>query len=133
MNVTTALKASSEHGGPVVLGAGITMLTVAVLMGGPGHPSAAAPAPTATTTVTAPPVTVRPAPAGTTTVSAPADHTSVLAAGQPLSATGGRGEPGVSQPPSRPEPSPQPTAVPRCGVGLSALALHACLSLGGSR
>jgi hypothetical protein len=128
MNVTTALKATSEHGGPVVLGAGITMLTIAVLMGGPGHPSAAAPAPTATTTVTAPPVTVRPAPAGTTTVSAPAADTTVLAAGQPL--TGGRGEPGVSRP--HPEPSPQPTASPQCGAGLSVLALHACLSLGGT-
>ena len=132
---TAVLKWTGEHGGPVVLAAGATSLLMALLSASRGSPVAAGPAPTATTTVTAPPVTVRPAPAGTTTVNAPAADTTVLAAGQRVSSAGSASRPGSGEPSG---PSPHPPAAAQqpsnpCAVGLTALALHACLKLGGSR
>jgi hypothetical protein len=129
LNVTAVLKSSAEHGGPIALSAGVAALMVALIGAGHGSPVAAGPAPTATTTVTAPPVIERPPP-WTTTVSAPAPRPVVFAAGQPISAPGAP-RPGGGAP-SGPSPTSQPPATSRCGVGLTVLALNACLSIGGN-
>ncbi|MGH3381374.1 MAG: hypothetical protein ACRDS0_31540 [Pseudonocardiaceae bacterium] len=132
MNTTTALKKTSEHGGPVVLGAGVAMLAVALATGGHSRSEATGPAPTATVTVTRTqvPASVHRSPHPSSASAAP--QATILAASEPTEALPRTGSGSQShtqaRPPSTPQPSP--AAVP-CGSGvLSVRLLQACVSLG---
>lgn len=67
---TSVFKAASEHAGPIVLGAGIAVMAVAVFTGSHGGRAQAAPVPTVT--VTPPPrvLTVAPSPSPSPRVTA---------------------------------------------------------------
>jgi hypothetical protein len=138
---TAALKKISEHGGPMVLGSGMTLLAI-TLVTSAGHGGITATpqpshAPTAPVT-TAPPATTpvkppRPRPSTSAPSSGPpVGH--VVAESAPHSTSIGPQRTSGTTPS---EPAPQPTAAQpsttRCDVGVAALTLDACLRLGGSR
>jgi hypothetical protein len=133
LNRREALQGTGAFTVPAILVIGGSMLTLALTSAGGYRPEAARAAPTVTATVTVP----APSPARTTVVarpnSSPTPAATIVAAQdtrtQTVSAAGERPGPGAAS-----GPSPQPTSPPsRCGVGLTVLALHACLKLGGSR
>ena len=143
MNAKTALKVTSEHGGPVVLAAGAASLLVALAGVGRAPTVAAAPAPTVTATVTARVVAPRPArtsaaahpdasPRPAVTAFAVSDARAVL----PHTGSGGLSH-GQARPPSAPRPTPTPQhpaspAAPCGGRILTVRLLHAaCVSIGG--
>jgi hypothetical protein len=136
---TTALKQVSEHGGPVVLGAGMTLLAVALVTSATHGSITAAPPPSHATT--APPVAsprTTPAPSHTTAPrttprSEPAGGNVVAAAASQSGGSSSTQHPnGIA--PSGPMPQPPASATPpRCAIGVTALTLNACLKLGGTR
>jgi len=122
---TTVLRRTGEHTGPVVLVAGATSLFMVLI--GAGKEGSIVAGPTPTTTVTAQPRTPKPVASGSKAV-APARHrdntqlVSVDSVSRPKPVT-----------PSGPVPRPTTTTAPHtssCDVGLSLLALKACLTIG---
>jgi hypothetical protein len=130
--------------GPLVLGIGMAMIAVAFVGYGADHqPEAASPPrPPSVTSSSPPPAAKHAKPAqrnraASTNRGRGSDGGHVAAAGAPKTSTGGGSFP--RQPstiaPSGPTPSPPATSPPvttSCDVGLSLLALNACLKLGGT-
>lgn len=137
---TTTLKTASERGGLLVGGAGVAMLTVALITSaGHGRVTAAArPGPTVTTTVIAPaPTAGRTSAAAHPSLSA-RSTTSVVAVSDDRTAmphtAGGDLSHGQARPPSAPTSSPtSPAAAPCSGVLTVRLLQAACVSIGGDR
>lgn len=143
---TTALKRASEYGGPIILGAGMTLLAVALVTPA-SYDVHAAPAPTVT--VTPPPqiVTFAPAPQPTprATATIVAARPVALRLQPSLQPPGQRGGPGTSgsassdhmaaeQAPSTPAASPPACAGRIVAVQLPLGVLPDCaVTLGGSR
>jgi hypothetical protein len=139
MKTTTTLKAASEHGGPVILGAGLAVFAVALISSGHFRTEAvgARPGPTVTVTHTQAPVGVhrsphpppsRPTPAlvsdGTVVAaSEPPRGTVSAAAAEQRPSSGGAGR-----------PSPPPTSpLPCSGIAAVQLLGRCALTVGGSR